>query len=181
MPSARYVALLRGINVGGRNKLPMADLRAALDADGYDDVATYIQSGNVALTTDRPQADLEPALQATIQRDFGYDLFVVVRSAPEIEAVFAHAPDGFGAEPDRCRYDVAFLKAPLTAAEALAETPLREGIERAWAGPGVLYIERITAQASKGYLSKLTAKPVYQHMTLRNWNTTTKLRELVGA
>src|SRR5512141_1230690 len=78
---ARYVALLRGINVGGNNLIRMADLRACLEADGFDDVRTYIQSGNVVFTASGGPATLTERLERTLSAAFGYEATVAVRSA----------------------------------------------------------------------------------------------------
>ncbi len=104
----RYVALVRGINVGGRNKVPMAELRTCLTEAGYLDVRTYIQSGNVAfdspVTTTAPQhaAQLEHEVESLIEQRFGIAVPVVVRSRAQVGAVIADAPTGFGADPTSC-------------------------------------------------------------------------------
>src|SRR3546814_7785268 len=96
MATHRYVALLRGINVGGRNKVPMADLRAALEDDGLQSVRTYIQSGNVLFESDEPQASLEDRIEAALEGRFGFPILVVVRSHRQLRAVVQKAPEGFG-------------------------------------------------------------------------------------
>src|SRR3546814_10908006 len=83
----RYVALLRGINVGGRNKVPMADLRAALEDDGLKSVRTYIQSGNVLFESDEPQASLEDPIEAALEGRFGLPILVVVCSHRQLRPV----------------------------------------------------------------------------------------------
>ena len=84
MSSSRYVALLRGINVGGRNKVPMAELRTAVEDVGHTDVTTYIQSGNVLFTSSKPRASLEAGLERALERHFGFPLVVVVRSHAQL-------------------------------------------------------------------------------------------------
>jgi uncharacterized protein (DUF1697 family) len=70
---------------------------------------------------------------------------------------------------------------PLTSHTAMPLVPTREGVDRAWAGSGVLYFSRLTSRATQSRLSKVVSLPIYQRMTIRNWNTTVKLRELVDA
>ena len=95
MSSTRYVALLRGINVGGRNKVPMAELRAAFEAAGHTDVTTYIQSGNVLFGSSAPRATARGATSsACSKRHLGYPIVVVVRSHAQLRAVVAQAPKG---------------------------------------------------------------------------------------
>lgn len=175
----RYVALLRGINVGGRNPIRMAELRACFTRHGFADVATYIQSGNVVFSAPGSAAGLTERIETMLSAEFDYDASVVLRSRTQMQAVVERAPAGFGHDPDTYRSDVIFLKRPLTETTALAEVSTREGVDRAWAGPGVLYFERVTARASQSRLSKIVSSPIYARVTIRNWNTTTTLLRLM--
>ena len=177
----RYVALLRGINVGGRNLIAMPALRARFEAQGFTDVATYIQSGNVLFTSSETGAVLVPRIERDLSKAFGYTASVVLRSRRQLRAVVEGAPAGFGSRPDLYRYDVIFLKPPLRAAEALASVVANAGVDRVFAGPGALYFSRLIAEASRSYLNRLVSMPVYQRMTIRNWNTTTRLLELMDS
>lgn len=175
------VALLRGINVGGKNVIRMAELRSCFEAAGFDDVITYIQSGNVIFRT--PAVALDPLtirIEELLASAFDYQARVVLRSRAQMEAVVSGAPAGFGSRPDRYRYDTVFLRPPLTAKAAMAEVLVRPGVDEAWGGKGVLYFSRLISQASRSYLSRLVSMPVYQRMTVRNWNTTTRLLELMS-
>jgi uncharacterized protein (DUF1697 family) len=177
-----HVALLRGINVGGRNKVPMKDLLACVDAgDDYADVATYIQSGNVVFTTENTDLRvMEIDLEVRIQDRFGFPVPVVVRSLAEMTATVESAPAWFGGPDHRC--DVIFLKHPLTADDAFDALPSpREGVDHWGKGPaGCLYASRLTAQATKSRLGQIAASPIYPAITIRNWNTTTKLQSLLA-
>jgi uncharacterized protein (DUF1697 family) len=113
------VAWLRGINVGGRNKVPMADLRAAFEDIGHTEVSTYIQSGNVLFTSTKSRAAVEAELESALERHLGYPLVVVVRSHAQLRAVVGDAPRGFGTKPDEFHSDVIFLRSPLTPAKAV--------------------------------------------------------------
>lgn len=176
-----YLALLRGINVGGRNIIRMAELRSCFEAEGFRDVVTYIQSGNVIFrAADSTLGDLTIRIEEMLGSAFGYRAKVVLRSRGQMEAVVAGAPAGFGSQPDRHRYDVIFLRDTLTAEDAMREVLVRPGVDEAWAGDGVLYFSRLISQASRSYLSRLVSMPVYQDMTIRNWNTTTRLLQLMS-
>lgn len=177
----RYVALLRGINVGGRNIVPMADLRAAFTAAGHEDVSTYIQSGNVLFGSDRPQASLEAELEVMLEARFGVPLVVVLRSHRQFRDVIRTAPVGFGTEPTVFHSDVIFLKAPLTSKQAMRVVDLREGVDQAWGGEGVLYFARLSERRTQTRMTRIMATPEYQRMTIRNWATTTKLLSLLDA
>lgn len=175
-----YVALLRGINVGGRNKVPMKDLAACFESGGYAQVTTYIQSGNVLFATDETDARvLELDLEQRIADQFGFPVPVVVRSSAELQATVDAAPAMFGGPDHRC--DVIFLKHPLDAAEAFAALPIpREGVDQSWIGPGALFFARLTELASKSRLSQIASSPIYPRITVRNWNTTSKLAALLA-
>lgn len=179
MASTRAVALLRGINVGGKNPVPMADLRAAMEGAGYGDVRTYIQSGNVLFSTSEPVAGLEDRVETVLEARFGIPIVVVIRTERQFRAVVAKAPEGFGQQPDRFHSDAVFLKQPLTAARAMEVVQLRDGVDRAWPGTGVVYFERLSAQRTKSKLNAIMGTPEYRRMTIRSWSTTTKLLALL--
>jgi uncharacterized protein (DUF1697 family) len=176
----RYVALLRGINVGGNNLIRMTDLRACFEAEGLEDVSTYIASGNVLFTSgEQSAAALTTRLEKTLAATFAYDATLAVRSLKQMQDVVASAPRGFGQSPEVYRYDVLFLYPTLKSAEILEAVPVREGVDEAHAGPGVIYHSRLIARATQSKLNKLVAMPIYKSMTIRNWNTTTKLLHLM--
>ncbi|MGH7676938.1 MAG: DUF1697 domain-containing protein [Gemmatimonadaceae bacterium] len=175
----RYVALLRGINVGGKNVIRMTDLRACFEKNGFADVVTYIQSGNVLFTPARTERGLVERVEGLLGAAFGYKASVVLRTLKQMEEIVERAPKGFGTDQARYRYDVIFLKEPLDAATALKSVAVKEGVDQAHAGESVLYFSRLDSRASQSHLPKLVSRPVYKSMTIRNWNTTTKLLELM--
>jgi uncharacterized protein (DUF1697 family) len=178
----RYAALLRGINVGGNNLIKMAELKLCFEAGGFGDVATYIQSGNVLFEAgEESPASLAARIEAALLARFAYQARIVLRSHAQMRAIVADAPPGFGVQPELYRYDVLFLREPLTAAEAMKELRAREGVDQAFAGDGVCYFSRLASRAAQSYLSRVVALPIYQSMTIRNWNTTTRLQALMDA
>ena len=178
MAANRYLALLRGINVGGRNPVPMVDLREVFTAAGFTQVTTYIQSGNVLFTTDRAGAGLEQQIEARLEQRFGVPIVVMIRSLRQLRSVVRSAPPQFGLRPDRYHSDVIFLKAPLTPARAMRVAQLRDGVDQAWAGTGVLYFARLSERRTQSKLSGIMGTPEYQLMTIRSWKTTSKLLDL---
>jgi len=176
----KYVALLRGINVGGNNLIKMIELKACFEAHGLWNVVTYIQSGNVLFTAGRSGQDaLTSKIEKALSKAFAYQSRVVVRSHEQMKAIVAGAPKGFGGRPAEYRYDVVFLKSPLTTGDAMKSVPANPVVDRVYAGDGVLYSSRLISKATQSHLGRIVGKPVYQDMTIRNWNTTTKLLELM--
>ena len=175
MPAGvQYLALLRGINVGGKNLVKMADLRTAVEDLGFADVATYIASGNVLFRAPRGKRDeLASGIESHLSRQFGTGLKAVLLTKAQLEDVVAGAPRGFGGKSHLS--DVIFLRKPLTARKAFGVLEMRPGVDRAWPGTGVIYCSRLASKASGSRLSKVVALPEYQNMTLRSWSTTTKL------
>jgi uncharacterized protein (DUF1697 family) len=181
MTSATHLVLIRGINVGGRNKVPMAELRAALDAAGLGPVTTYIQSGNALVRSEDSPQQVADAVADVLRREFDVDTVVVVLTAEDLLRAVAEAPDGFGADTDTYKHDVIFVDPAITPAEAFDAVDRREGVDEAWVGSVAVYIRRVSALVAKSYLSKVTQSPHYQHMTIRNWRTTTTLAGMLDA
>ena len=175
-----YVALLRGINVGGKNIIKMTDLKACVKSLGLENVETYIQSGNVLFHTgEADQARLESRLERGSLTAFRYDF--TCRGAfgwAQTKTTITQAPPGFGSEPDTYCYDVISLKQPLTSSEAMKSITTKEGVDQAFGGEEVLYFSRLASRASQSRLARIMGMPIYQSMTIRNWNTTTKLARL---
>ena len=172
----QYVALLRGINVGGKNIIKMAELKACFEELGFQNVRTYIQSGNVLFSIEESdQAGLTGQIEEALSATFNYELPVVVRSADQMKTIITDAPKGFGSDPAAYRYDVIFLKEPLMSAEVIETVPTKPGVDEIYAGDGVVYFSRLVAKASSSRLSRVASMPIYQSMTIRNWNTTTRL------
>jgi uncharacterized protein (DUF1697 family) len=175
-----YIALLRGINVGGKNLIRMPALKAAFEEDGFEDVATYIQSGNVLFAGPGTRTtELTGRIETLLAEAFDYVPTVVVRNRTQMRAIVDRRPKGFGAEPAKYRYDVVFLKEPLTAKVAMKSLQLKPGVDEAHAGTGVLYLSRLDARATQSRLNKIASSPIYPSVTIRNWNTTTKLLSLM--
>ncbi|MDQ3953200.1 MAG: DUF1697 domain-containing protein [Actinomycetota bacterium] len=175
-----YVALLRGINVGGKNLIKMPALKACFEAGGFQDVVTYIQSGNVLFRATGSASTLARRIETMLGKTFDhYRAFVVVRSRSQMRTIVENAPEQFGADPGTYLYDVVFLKEPLTARSALKAVPMREGVDEVFAGRGVLYFSRVKSMATRSRLNRVASLPVYQNMTIRNWNTTTRLLRMM--
>ncbi len=175
----RFIALLRGINVGGNNIIKMTDLKTCYEEMNFENVVTYIQSGNVLF--DSSGYDLfmlTELIEKTLSERFNYNSKVVIISQQILNQLLSDAPDGFGKFPDKFRYDVIFLKPPLTSEDALSKIRTKEGVDFVTAGNGVLYFSRLNEKSSQSQMTKMIGTAIYKEMTIRNWNTTTKLCEL---
>jgi uncharacterized protein (DUF1697 family) len=176
-----YLVLLRGINVGGKNKVPMAELRRLLEDLGYTDVATYIASGNVVLRSDRPAAEIKARIEEALPRTFRLHselVSVLVLSDAQLRAVVRDKPKGFGEQPGTYHSDAVFLIG-IDAATAMEVFDPRSGVDTVWPGHGVIYSQRVSAQRTKSRLSKIVGTPAYQSMTIRSWATTMALLDLL--
>src|SRR5688500_12500528 len=118
----------------------MTALKACFEAQGHRDVATYIQSGNVLFTARRSnQPGLVRQLEKALSKTCAYQSRVVVRSLDQMKAIVEGAPEGFGGRPAAYRYDVTYLKEPLTVDEALKSISANPGVDQVFPGDGVLY------------------------------------------
>lgn len=139
-------------------------------------MATFIQSGNVLFEAGSADtAKLTAEVEKLLSKTFNYKSRVVLISHGDMKKIVSGAPKGFGGEPTKYRYMVIFLKEPLTAKEALEQVPVKENVDQVWAGTGALYHTRLESKATQSRLNRVVGTPIYQNMTLRNWNTTTKL------
>jgi uncharacterized protein (DUF1697 family) len=176
---ARYVALLRGINVGAHKRIAMAELRELLASLDYGDVRTLLQSGNVALDADVAPESLALALEHEISERFAVQTPVVVRTREQLAAVVALDPLRAIVDQDKL-YQVSFLSAEpapevierIVAVDFGPERFVHHGLEiYAWHPEGI---------HSSPLARSLTDKRLGVVATARNWSTTVKLLELAG-
>src|SRR5437868_4482960 len=107
---ARHIVLLRGINIGSRNRIAMPELREALESAGFDDVQTYVQSGNVVLSSGKAAAEVARACERQIEKSFGLDIDVGTRTRSQLAKVVERNPLAEVAT-DPKRYQLSFLSA----------------------------------------------------------------------
>lgn len=179
-----FVLLLRGVNVGGKNKIAMADLKDRLRDEGFLNVTTQGLTGNVILDSTLGAKALANRVEKLIRTSFKLDsetIMVVAIEHAAFKKVVAGAPSEFGADDALYRYYVLFLK-DMTAAKAMKDIEVRPGVDMAWAGQGAIYF-RLPSLASpdrnRSWLNRLIAKPLYQSVTMRNWSTTGKIMDLL--
>jgi uncharacterized protein (DUF1697 family) len=175
----RYVALLRGVNVGGKGTVDMAGLRALFEAAGMTSVTTYINSGNVIFDTDLvDRVQLAASLEEAIQERFGLKVDLLLRDTSQmrtlVEAIPAHWKND-----DTMRCDVFFLWPDVDRASVLQELPPKTETEDLLYVPGAVVWRVNREYVRKSLMPKLIGTPLYKRMTMRNCNTARRLLELL--
>ena len=182
--SAIHVALLRGVNVGGKNRLPMAELSAMFERAGCTDVRTYIQSGNVVFgASERVAAQVGAQVSAALAKQLGLRVPLVLRSAEELRAVAANNPflRELHEREELKRLHVAFLKRVPTASARAALDPERSPPDRFFARGRELYLCCPNVMARTKLTNDYLDRTLGSVSTVRNWNTVLALCELAGA
>jgi uncharacterized protein (DUF1697 family) len=177
----RYVALLRSVNVAGHGRLAMSDLRASFDALGYDDVRTYIQTGNVLFTaSSKSENAVASAIEAQLASDFGDSPAVLLRTVSELQSVGRSSPYAkAGANPSR--HHVTFLADVPTAAALAALSPLPPSRKDELVVDGrEVYVHTPDGYHETKYSGSFLERRLGMVSTTRNWNTVQKLCELAG-
>ena len=175
-----YLALLRGINVGGKNLIGKDDLRRCFEDLGFERVRTYIQSGNVLFRTAAADvAELNAQVEQGLSDRFAYAARSVVLSHAGYAAALAAAPPAWG-EDASCRHNALFTMAGVTPEEVLAALPpAKPGIDAIAMGPGIVFWSAPKDRITRSAFMKLPSRPVYQQVTIRNHDTVRKLAALL--
>lgn len=175
---ATYVALLRAVNVSGKNKLRTADLRDAVCEAGFENVRTYVQSGNLIVDAKAmTRRKVEPVIHGVIADSFGLDVPVVVRTAKQWRSVLDKRH--FGELDVKHRYVMFFEKKPTVAAvNRLAEIPAGEDSYRI--DGTELYLCLPTGAGRTRLTNKAIEAKTGVAGTTRNWRSVTKIGELLG-
>ena len=178
-----YVALLRGINVGGNNIIPMAALAKTFEGLGLSSVKTFIASGNVIFVA--PTKDprkLEQRIEKALVAAFDYDAKVVVKSKPEMDVIIKGITKEWAKPSEAMRYYVMFLRDAIDERHILGDFEPTSGIETLAYVPGALLWAAKKSGLTRSSVSrKMLSKPLYKEITVRNLNTTKKLAELMAA
>jgi uncharacterized protein (DUF1697 family) len=174
------VVLLRGINVGGRNKIAMRDLRQTFADLGFVEPTTFIQSGNVVAGSRKANA---PALVRTIERGlsdtFGYHARVVVLDLAQMKTVVRQIPKDWDVDDASMRYNVIFTTAALTPKELAKRVTPKPDLEAVKAGTYALYWSAPFETLTKTAMIKLSGHADYGELTIRNLRTTQQLLRLM--
>lgn len=174
-----YVALFRGINVGGKNSLPMQDLRDILSSLGCEDVRTYIQSGNAAFASKRKPGELAGGIKAAIDKRFGFEPEVLLLTSERLQAIAGENPFT-DAESEPKFLHVLFLAEAADEADLDALNDVRAPSERFLLTDKALYLHAPDGIGRSKFAAK-AERCLGVAATGRNWNTVSKLIELVAA
>lgn len=175
-----YVALLRGINVGGNSKVSMKDLKTCFEELGFTDVRTYINSGNVIFApAGKPVAKLAEIIEQGIKKHIGLDIRVVVRSLEQIELLCKKIPKAWTNDASS-RTDVLFLWKEVDRPSVLSELVINKDVDHLLYIKGAVVWHFNRKDYNKSKMHKFIGTFVYKNMTARNINTTRKLHVLMS-
>jgi uncharacterized protein (DUF1697 family) len=177
----RYVALLRGINVGGKTLVKMADLRSCAEATGLDDVSTFIASGNLLFSSsERSAANLEAKLENAIEQHFRLPVKVVVLDRPAYARIVGAIPSSWVGD-ESVRANVAFVRRGTDARLVVRELEPDPAVEEVKAVSGAILWATRRDAINRSVMRKLIGGAAYKELTVRNLNTALKLQELLAA
>jgi uncharacterized protein (DUF1697 family) len=175
----KYIALLRGINVGGNNKIGMKELAAAFAEAGFSDVRTYINSGNVVFSSGLDAATAQSLCETLIARSFDLNIAVAILTAEELADALAHAPDWWGKTPD-VRHNAIFVIAPATAEAVFDEAgEIKPEYEKtAYHGKLIFWTVPPATISRTRWFTAITKKGLSPKITIRNHKTAYRLAEM---
>ncbi|HEX5456446.1 MAG TPA: DUF1697 domain-containing protein [Candidatus Saccharimonadales bacterium] len=174
-----YVALLRGINVGGNTKVEMSRLKVLFKSLGCKDVSTYINSGNVIFADDRSRKELEAIIESGIEKTFGLKVRIVLRDSGNIKKLCREIPVEWTNDKQQ-KTDVLFLWDEVDDADILKKIRINPDIEKVLYVDGALVWNIGRQNVTRGGGVKLIKTDYYTHMTARNINTVRKLNQLMS-
>lgn len=176
----QYVALLRGINVGGNNKVAMSDLKKVCEGLGFSDVRTYINSGNVLFSSaKKTNAALAATIERALHKAFGFEIRVLVRDAANLRALVKAIPGAWENNVEQ-RTDILFLWEKYDSKKTLSVIKQNPEVDRLEYHHSAIVWHLRRKDLSKSGMRDFIGTPVYKHMTARNVNTLRKLVSLLG-
>ncbi|MEK7628536.1 MAG: DUF1697 domain-containing protein [Patescibacteria group bacterium] len=175
-----YIALLRGINVGGNNRVEMPKLKKCFESLGFKSVSTYINTGNVIFEgKNKKQEALAAEIEKALGKTFGFEVRVVIRTAKDIRVLSEKMPSAWKNDTDQ-KTDVLFLWDKFDTKATLTQIATNPDVDRLRYFPGAIIWNVHRADYAKSGMNKFVGTVVYKHMTARNINTVRKLSQLVA-
>ena len=172
------LALLRGINVGGKNRVEMARLRGLFESLGCGDVRSYIASGNVVFSDARAPAQLRTLIEPAISEEFGFDARIVLRERATLVALVESIPPTW-TDDSTMRCYVMFLWETVDRPGVVDELPIKPGIDDVVYAPGAVVWRVDRDKVTRSGMVKLLSTDIYRQMTMRNINTVRKLADIM--
>lgn len=174
-----YISLLRGINVGGKNKIDMKLLKRMFEQVGMEDVVTYINTGNIIFSSkDTPKSELSRILEEAIHNEFGLQIKVIVRSIEDVRKVINAIPETWKNDSDM-KSDVMFLWDEIDNETVLENLVIKPNIDTVKYVPGAILWSVDKKNVTKSGMSKIIGSKIYKQVTVRNVNTARKIYELM--
>jgi uncharacterized protein (DUF1697 family) len=176
-----YVALLRGINVGGNTKVSMSQLKTALEQTGLQAIKTYINSGNIIFRDNSHTSnELVDLVERTIRTEFGFEVKVLIRDINAMKTVAEALPASWRND-STMKCDVMFLWDDVDHEDVLKQLIIKPEIDSVLYVPGAVLFAVDRQNVTKSGLVKIVGTPLYKKMTARNCNTTRKLFEIMSS
>ncbi|MCA9329516.1 DUF1697 domain-containing protein [Candidatus Saccharibacteria bacterium] len=175
----KYVVLLRGINVGGNNKVSMSDLKQALQDAGFTDVVTYINSGNIVLTSELPTKAVNNTVEETIKQTFGLDVPTLTLAKPDFLRIADELPTNWTNDSEM-RCDCFFLWQGIDTPDVLENLTIKPDIDRVKYVAGAVFWSVDRKNVTRSGLAKIIGTATYKQITIRNANTVRKLVALLA-
>ncbi|HET6351840.1 MAG TPA: DUF1697 domain-containing protein [Coriobacteriia bacterium] len=173
----KYVALLRGVNVGKAVRVPMGELKSVLEGLGMRDVTTYLNSGNAIFCSEMTAAELQPLVDTAFTDAFGQPIPTLIKSAPEMAAIAESVPSEWANSPTQQTY-VAYLFPDVDRPELVSELPVKTEYMTIFHTPGAIVWNIQRENYNRSHITKIVQHSAYARMTTRNVNTARKLAEL---
>jgi uncharacterized protein (DUF1697 family) len=175
-----FVALLRGVNVGGKNMISMSSLKTSFERIGFQDVSTYINSGNILFKSKETDArKLEKKIEQMLSKEYKLDSKVVVKSYSEMANLITSLPKNWNGDK-AYRFNVMFLRHAIDSEDLLNGLEPNQEIEEVVVyRPGALLWSSLLSDLNQTNMAKVSSKKSFQEVTVRNLNTTRKLYELM--
>jgi len=178
--NSTFVALLRGVNVGGKNMINMSSLKASFERLGFKDVSTYINSGNILFKSkESDPRKLEKKIERMLSSEYKLEAKVVVKSYSEMANLAKSLPKNWNGDK-AYRFNVMFLRHAIDSEDILNELEPNQEIEEVVVyRPGALLWSSRLCDLNQTSMAKLSSRKPFQQVTVRNLNTTRKLYELM--
>ncbi|MBD3346443.1 MAG: DUF1697 domain-containing protein [Chitinivibrionales bacterium] len=166
----KYIALLRGINVGGNRKVEMKRLRHLFESPGYANVATYLNSGNIIFDSNTKQTVLQNDIPKRLKKEFGFEIQTLVKNEKEVKKIADTIPKEWKNDAEQ-KTDVAYLFPEIDSKQTIDELPVKkEYIDMRYTKGAIIWnVKKI--EYNKSHLNKIISLKQYQFMTVRNVNT----------